>query len=129
VGASFDFGFAKAMAQYFGDSKDGSSDSHGWMIGGQINLGSGYFPVSYATVKDNDAHPLLPSNSLRATLHNMSKRTALYSTFSYIENRMALRCPAGAFPAWRTRHGVQWTWASAIRSDALLALSRCSLRS
>jgi predicted porin len=106
VGGSFDFGFAKAMAQYYRDSKDGSSDSHGWMIGGQINLGSGYFPVSYSTVKDNDAASRTAKQLAAGYVHNMSKRTALYATFSYIENENGAALSGGGVPgvaneAWR----------------------------
>ncbi len=98
VGGSFDFGFAKAMAQYFRDSKDGSSDSEGWMIGGQINLGSGYFPVSYSTVKDKDAAGRTAKQVAVGYVHNMSKRTALYATFSYIENENGAALSGGGVP-------------------------------
>ena len=98
VGGSFDFGFAKAMAQYFRDSKDGSSDSEGWMIGGQINLGSGYFPVSYSTVKDKDAAGRTAKQLAVGYVYNMSKRTALYGTLSYIENENGAALSGGGVP-------------------------------
>ena len=98
VGGVFDFGFAKANALYFRDSKDGSSDSEGWMIGGQINLGSGYFPVSYSTVKDKDAAGRTAKQVAVGYVHNMSKRTALYATYSYIENENGAALSGGGVP-------------------------------
>jgi predicted porin len=98
VGGVFDFGFAKAMAQYFRDSKDGSSDSEGWMIGGQINLGSGYFPIAYSTVKDKDATNRTAKQLAAGYVYNMSKRTALYGTLSYIKNEDGANLSGGGVP-------------------------------
>jgi predicted porin len=111
LGGSFDFGFAKAMAQYFWDSKDvvaAPSDSHGWMIGGQINLGSGYFPVSYATVKDNAAPNRTAKQLAAGYVHNLSRRTALYTTYSYIENENGADLSGGGVPGVADKPWRAW---------------------
>ena len=109
AGASYDFGTAKVMAQYFRDSKDAAvapNRSRGYLLGAQVNVGSGYVPVSYTSVKDNGAAGRSASQIALGYVHNLSKRTALYTTFSRIDNKHGAALTGGgvsgvANTAWR----------------------------
>jgi predicted porin len=109
AGASYDFGVAKVMAQYFRDSKEqvaAPNRSQGWLVGAQIPLGSGYVPVSYATIKDNSASGRSARQVAAGYVHNLSKRTAVYATLSVIRNEGGAALTGGGVPgtanaAWR----------------------------
>jgi predicted porin len=109
IGASYDLGAAKVMGQYFRDSKEivaAPNHSHGWLVGAQISMGAGYFPISYATVKDNSATARTASQFALGYVHNLSKRTALYATLSRLQNKNGAALTGGGVPgaaneAWR----------------------------
>jgi predicted porin len=109
IGASYDLGAAKLMGQYFRDSKEivaAPNHSQGWLIGAQINMGAGYFPVSYTTVKDNSAIARKANQIAAGYVYNLSKRTALYATLSRIDNKSGAALTGGGVPgaanqAWR----------------------------
>lgn len=90
VGASYTLGIAKLQGQYFRDSKSvvsAPSSSRGWMLGAQISTGKGYVPLSYTTVKDNSATNRSANQLAIGYVHELSKRTAVYTTYSRIENK------------------------------------------
>ncbi|SDP45749.1 Outer membrane protein (porin) [Rhodoferax sp. OV413] len=90
AGASYQFGAVKAMALVFRDDKEvvaAPNRSHGWMLGTQINLGLGYIPISYSRVKDNSASGRSANQMAAGYVYNLSKRTAVYSTYSRLQNR------------------------------------------
>jgi predicted porin len=109
AGASFDFGAAKVMAQYFRDSKErvaAPNRSHGWLIGAQVPVHSGYIPVSYSTSKDNSAAGSSARQMAAGYVHNLSKRTAVYGTLSVIKNKNGAALTGGGVPgvantSWR----------------------------
>lgn len=109
VGASYEFGMVKLMAQYFRDSKEkivAPSSSHGWQLGAQINVGSGYIPVSYTTVEDNSVAGRSAGQIAAGYVHNLSKRTASYTTLSQIKNENGAALTGGGVPgvanaSWR----------------------------
>ena len=57
-------------------------------IGAKIPMGSGYIPVSYATGK-NDQNSQSGNQFAVGYVHNLSKRTALYTTYSTVSNKNA----------------------------------------
>ena len=90
AGASYQLGIVKAMALVFRDSKDvvaAPNRSHGWLLGTQITLGPGYIPISYSHVKDNSASGRNANQMAVGYVHNLSKRTTVYSTYSRLQNR------------------------------------------
>lgn len=90
LAGSYQVGPAKVMAQLFRDAKDQTalpSRSNGLLIGAQVNLGPGYVPVSYTRVKNNSATSAAANQIAAGYVYNLSKRSALYGTYSRIQNR------------------------------------------
>jgi predicted porin len=101
AGASYELGLVKAMAQVFGDRKDLAAAPHrsrGWMLGAHVMTGSGYVPVSYASVKDNSSTGRRAQQWALGYVHNLSKRTALYATYSQLKNRNGAALTGGGVP-------------------------------
>jgi predicted porin len=98
IGASYDLGVAKLMAKTGTNTLNTAIAASGlipavtaaeykWSsIGATIPMGGGYVPLSWNTSKNN-------KDSKQANLlavgyvHNLSKRTALYGTYSKINNK------------------------------------------
>lgn len=90
LGASYELVAAKLMAQYFKDRNEivaAPSSSRGWLLGAQVNVGSDYVPISYTTVRDNTPVPRSARQLAVGYVHNFSKRTAVYTTYSKIRNK------------------------------------------
>ncbi|NML44103.1 porin [Ramlibacter sp. G-1-2-2] len=64
-----------------------------WQVGAMIYAGPGYFPVAYTHVGRNDAQNSSASKIAFGYVYNLSKRTALYTTYAHIENKGALAIP------------------------------------
>jgi len=56
-------------------------------IGAKIPLGNGYIPVSYGSVKVNNAKSTGADQFAIGYVYNLSKRSALYTTYSSLSNR------------------------------------------
>jgi predicted porin len=93
---SYDFGFIKPRLSVFRDKRDAAvaptaaNGSRGFMLGATIPAGSGYIPISYATVQNNRS--AAPGNARAKQfavgyVYNLSKRTALYTTYAFIDNK------------------------------------------
>jgi len=87
IAGSYDLGVAQLMA--INASFTNGTTNVKWtsnQIGAKIPMGAGYIPVSYAVAKNN-------TNSQEANqfaigyVHNLSKRTALYTAYSSITNK------------------------------------------
>lgn len=90
AGASYEFGTVKMLTQLFRDSKDiatAPNRSNGWMVGAQVTVGAGYVPVSYTRVKDNSATGRNANQLAIGYVYNLSKRTAVYTSYSRLQNR------------------------------------------
>lgn len=106
LGGSYDLGVANLMAK-FGTNEcmvAGSATSCGastaaanvnsiaaakytwWSIGATIPMGAGYIPVSYNASKNN-VNSQKGNQLAVGYVHNLSKRTALYTTYSRISNK------------------------------------------
>ncbi len=89
LGASYDFGAFKPMAQ-FTQAKFGAARLNHYLIGVVAPVGPGNLKASYvrsdynAAAGDNDASQIAIGYD-----YNLSKRTALYGTFSRISNKNA----------------------------------------
>ncbi|NML48389.1 porin [Ramlibacter sp. G-1-2-2] len=91
IAGQWDFGVAKLMGQYEADSV-GATDGRGWLIGGLIPVGPGEIRIAYSSFKvDFNASPAVasPESSKWALgyVHNLSKRTAVYTTYAHQSNK------------------------------------------
>jgi predicted porin len=98
LGASYDFGVAKVMAEY-GESRvnpesaaaGSSRRMKGWLLAATAPVGAGLLKLSYGDVRYtwNDGRVNQPKASQWALgyVHGLSKRTALYATVSRISNK------------------------------------------
>ena len=104
LGAAYDFGVAQIMGQW-GIHKTGlpiaalarGTKATHYTLGARIPLGSGYIPVSYSHVSRNDANKGAAHKVAIGYVYNLSKRTALYTTYTSISNKngMALGVNSG----------------------------------
>lgn len=93
VGASYDFGVLKLIGQYIrlktdeilGAPADGRQDF--WQLGTVIPLGQGEIHASYNRLKGKDDLEDVGGKQVSVGyVYNLSKRTALYGTYSQIRN-------------------------------------------
>ena len=97
VGASYNFGVAEIMGQW-GIHKTGApiaalaggTKATHYTLGARIPLGAGYIPVSYSHVSRNDVNKGSASKVAIGYVHNLSKRTALYTTYAVISNKNSM---------------------------------------
>jgi predicted porin len=98
AGVSYNFGVATVMGQLFNDRKNSTlvagtaafNRSNGWLLGANIPVGSGTIPVSISGIKDNNAQASGANKAQQFAIgyvYNLSKRTALYTTYSLISNK------------------------------------------
>ena len=88
IGGSYDFGMAKAMAKFGVNDSDLAGTKHTyWSLGGTIPVGAGYIPLSYGSIKVNNAASWKANQFALGYVHNLSKRTAAYATYSHISNK------------------------------------------
>jgi predicted porin len=90
IGGQWDFGFAKLMGQYTNNELDagagGTLEGNGWLLGGLIPVGAGEIRVSYSQYEvDVAGDPEIQKWAI-GYVHNLSKRTALYATYAYLNN-------------------------------------------
>jgi predicted porin len=93
LGGSWDFGIARAMAQYVRDSVDGVAgaadvDGKGWLIGGLFPIGAGEIRASFSQYEVDLVGAADPRSRKLALgyVHNLSKRTAVYTTYARVRN-------------------------------------------
>ncbi|GAB3771785.1 porin [Ramlibacter monticola] len=93
IGGQWDFGMAKLMGHYSAEKRDASVTSaeakgKGWLIGALVPVGAGEIRASYSTYKIElvgGAEPEAKQFAL-GYVHNLSKRTALYTTIARAKN-------------------------------------------
>jgi predicted porin len=110
-GIAYDFGFIKPMAQYT-QGKFGAAKVNHYLVGLVAPLGAGNIKASYvrsdynAAAGDGDASQIAVGYD-----YNLSKRTALYGTFSRISNKntgtFGLSPNAAAVPAGGASTGFE----------------------
>jgi predicted porin len=93
IGGQWDFGVAKLMGQYTSDQIElgaGDVDGRGWLIGSLIPVGAGEIRVAYSEYRVSSnviANDPKTQKLALGYVHNLSKRTALYTTYAYARNR------------------------------------------
>jgi len=87
IGASYDLGVANLMAKTGTQEAGATGKKYTWTsIGAKIPMGSGYFPVSFNTSKNNLDDKKADQFAV-GYVHNLSKRTAAYVAYSKITNK------------------------------------------
>jgi len=88
LGGQYDFGVAKVMAHYNRDrvSAPANVTQTGYLLGGLIPMGAGEIRLSYSRSKNNAAVSAKTNKYAIGYVHNLSKRTALYTTFARTSN-------------------------------------------
>ena len=88
LGGQYDLGVAKIMAHYSNDDVKNGNEGTGFLLGGLIPVGAGEVRLSYSTYKIDTVGADPRSNKLAlGYVHNLSKRTALYTTFARVSNK------------------------------------------
>ncbi|MDB5742021.1 MAG: porin [Polaromonas sp.] len=85
LAASYNFGPAKASAIVNHDSQ-GVLASKGWLVGGWMPLGAGEVKASYSRHRSDAAGEPTAKKLALGYVHNLSKRTALYTTLAHVRN-------------------------------------------
>ena len=88
LGGSYDLGVARLMAHVGTNNSDaaGTKYTH-WGLGARINAGPGYIPVSFNSIKQNNAAGSGANEVAVGYVYYLSKRTALYATVAHINNK------------------------------------------
>lgn len=88
AGLSYDFGAVKLSAMYGTDKVGSAAKSTGYLIGASVPMGVGELRASYSQskVEINGTSPEANKYAI-GYVHNLSKRTALYATASYLSNK------------------------------------------
>lgn len=101
IGASWNLGPAVLMGQYFSDKSEGAavpSLGRGWLVGARANWGASSVPVSYSRIRSNAPGEPTASKFAIGYVHSLSKRTALYTTFSSVHNKNGAAAGGGGVP-------------------------------
>ena len=85
IGGQWDFGVAKAMAHFSKDS-NGAVDGKGWLVGGLFPVGAGEIRAAYSLYKTDVAGDPKSRKIALGYVHNLSKRTAVYTTYARVKN-------------------------------------------
>ncbi|MDB5874067.1 MAG: porin [Ramlibacter sp.] len=88
IGGQWDFGMAKLMGEYSRDRMDSlvSLTGKGGLIGGLIPVGAGEIRLAYSTYKTDAVTTPKTKKWALGYVHNLSKRTALYTTYAHVNN-------------------------------------------
>jgi predicted porin len=98
LGGQWDFGMAKLMGHISRDEGSvgaAAADGRGWLIGGLIPVGAGEVRLAYSQYRTDFGIGADPRSRKMALgyVHNLSKRTAVYTTYARVRNS------SGAFAA------------------------------
>ena len=85
LGGQWDFGVAKLQAGFSKDSS-GSLDGKGFLVGGLVPVGAGEIRVAYSQYKVDLAGDPKTRKIALGYVHNLSKRTAVYTTYARVKN-------------------------------------------
>jgi predicted porin len=103
VGGAYNFDVAKLMVLW-GVHKTGlpiaalgnGTKAQFWQVSSWIPAGPGYIPVAYTRVTRNDALASSANKIAIGYVYNLSKRTAVYTTYARIKNDGAFQLPVNS---------------------------------
>jgi predicted porin len=98
LAGSYNFGFASLMAQY-DDQKSGSRKQKTWLLGAVVPLGQGELHAAYDKADQSGGTAAQNASDAKqfaiGYVYNLSKRTAMYGTYSQIKNEGAAAFTVG----------------------------------
>ena len=86
LGGSYNFGVATVMAHYAQDKNTLTADGKGYLLGAAFPIGAGEIKAAYSLYKTDAAGTPKSKKLAIGYVHNLSKRTALYTTFARVSN-------------------------------------------
>lgn len=84
IGASYDLGVAKLMGAVTKNANTGAADVKGFQFGARVPMGAA--GTVRASVSQTDNGTAKTKQFALGYVHNLSKRTAMYTTFARVEN-------------------------------------------
>ena len=99
VGATYNFGVAKAHAAYEANKGTGALDTRVWLLGVSVPVGAGAILADYTRVTDQARANANANQIAVGYTYNLSKRTNLYTSFSRTANDDLVAYNAGAIGA------------------------------
>ena len=109
IAGSYNLGVANLIAQSnTNKTGDNSVNNQTNLIGAKIPMGAGYIPVSFISYKSTGS----ASNGYKANqfaigyVHNLSKRTAAFATYSSLKNKEGAKFNVSGAPAGALANGT-----------------------
>jgi predicted porin len=102
LGASWNLGSTQLMAQIFNDKAAAPTvpgSSSGWLIGAKTSFSNVQIPISFTTIRTNTVGSPSAGKFSVGYIYNLSKRTALYTTYSTLSNKNGAAAGGGGVPA------------------------------
>ncbi|MFT3718893.1 porin [Pseudorhodoferax sp.] len=92
LGASYDFGMASVMAAYrkqeVNNAAFGDPEGTGYIVGAKVPVGAGEIRASWSRFETEFTGVDAKADKFAlGYVHNLSKRTAVYTTFAYVKNK------------------------------------------
>jgi predicted porin len=85
LGGQWDFGVAKLQAHISRD-RNGPVDGKGFLVGGLVPVGAGEIRLAYSQYEVDLAGDPRTRKLALGYVHNLSKRTAVYTTYARVKN-------------------------------------------
>jgi len=85
LGGQFDFGVAKLLGHITRD-ENGTLEGKGWLLGALFPVGAGEIRASYSRYETDAAGQPETKKLAIGYVHNLSKRTAVYTTYARLKN-------------------------------------------
>jgi len=85
LGGQWNFGVGKLQAHISRD-ENGAVDGRGWLLGGLFPVGAGEIRAAYSRYRTDVAGNPSTRKLALGYVHNLSKRTALYTTYARVKN-------------------------------------------
>ena len=86
IGGSYNLGAVKLAALYNQDKVQNGANQTGYMLGANAPMGAGELRGSLSTSKTNAAGSAKSNKFALGYVHNLSKRTAVYTTYARVTN-------------------------------------------
>jgi predicted porin len=96
VGGVWDLGGTKLYGEY-GIANSGIAETRyaSYFVGAKIPVGSGYIPLSFQSVKRNNAAGSKATQYAVGYVYNFSIRTAIYASYARIDNKNGMALAVG----------------------------------
>lgn len=94
LGGQWDFGMAKLMGHISRD-RNGATDGKGWLLGALVPVGAGEIRAAFSRYETDTAGTPETKKLAIGYVHNLSKRTAVYTTWARVKNDAAANVALG----------------------------------